>query len=132
LLGYPLSELNPDYEAEPLFMSPLNFRCSSCGAKTQIIDTKEHGYNSEIARLEGEQSFDSNYRGSGQPQEALCPQCEGSEFSITVKCLHSHFDLIEDEPDLEPRVQDFFDGFECFGTCSSCGEMTSFAGCELA
>jgi hypothetical protein len=39
LLGYPLSELNPDYNDNPLYMSPLSLRCSSCGSQKQIIDT---------------------------------------------------------------------------------------------
>lgn len=131
VLGHSLKDCNPKYDGSPVFVSPLAFECSACGKTTEIIDTQEHGYNSEIGKLEGG-GGDSNYRGSGERQPIPCPQCNASEFSVTARFLHSHFDLIDDEPELEPRAQEFFDGFDCVGKCAACNAESSLAGFELA
>ncbi len=131
LLGHPLVDCDPEYDGPPRFVSPLAFLCSSCGKATEIIDTEQHGYNSEINKAAGE-SDDSNHRGSGKRQSVPCPKCGGGEFTITAFCAHSHFDLIEDEPELEPRAQEYFDSFDCHGTCVSCGKESSLAHFELA
>lgn len=47
-------------------------------------------------------------------------------------CAHPHFDLIEDEPELEPRAQEYFDAFDCRGKCTGCGDEYSLANFELA
>ena len=130
LMAHPLAKYNPDYHGPPVFISPLAFRCAPCGKTTPIIDTQRHGYNSEIDKP-GE-SLDSNYRGTGRRQEVPCPKCGGREFSLTAFCAHSDFDLIEDEPELEPRAQEYFDWFECRGACASCGKQSSLADFELA
>ena len=79
LLGHPLKQCNPEYDGPPLFVSPLAFLCSSCGKSTELIDTKQYGYNSEIGKPEG-QSWDSISRGSGDRQSVPCPECGASEF----------------------------------------------------
>ena len=104
LLGHSLKDCNPEYDGPPSFVSPLAFLCTSCGKTTEIIDTKQHGYDSEISKPEG-MSWDSNYRGSGQRQSAPCPQCGASEFSIKAMCSHPHFDHIEDQPELASRAR---------------------------
>ncbi len=131
LLGHPLKECNPEYDGPPEFVSPLAFECSSCGKTTEIIDTKQHGYEAEVEKAFGKSS-ESNLRGSGKRQSVPCPKCGAREFSITGYCCHSHFDLIEDEPELEPRAQEYFDAFDCRGTCAACGEDSSLANFELA
>jgi len=130
LLGHSLKECNPEYDGPPLFVSPLAFLCSSCGKTTEILDTKQHGYNSEISK--GGENYDSNYRGTGARQAVPCPECGTSEFSMTAFCAHPHFDLIEDEPELEPRAQEYFDSFDCRGKCAACGKESSLANFELA
>lgn len=131
ILGHPLRNLAPDYDGPPAFASPLSFACSSCGTTTPIIDTGLHGYNSEVSKDEG-RSCDPNYRGSGRGEAIPCPHCGAAGFSVRVMCGHSHFDLIEDEPELEPRAQEFFDSFQCRGTCSACGKGSTLASFELA
>src|SRR5262245_7005437 len=79
LLGYPLKDFNPEYDGPPTFVSPLAFLCSSCGRTTEIIDTKQHGYNSEIDKAAGQKSWDSNYRGTGPRQSAACLECGAAE-----------------------------------------------------
>jgi hypothetical protein len=46
--------------------------------------------------------------------------------------MHAHFDLIEDYPELEPRVQDFFDAFGRDGKCTTCGTESNIGDFELA
>jgi hypothetical protein len=131
LLGHPLSSCNPEYAGSPCYVSPLAVQCGSCGRTTELIDTKIHGYNAEISKLD-DGIGDSNYRGSGDRAIVTCPECGGNEFSFTVHFGHSHFDLIQDEPELEPRAQEFMDGFDCRGLCTSCGAEASRANFELA
>jgi hypothetical protein len=128
LLGHPF---NNGRGNESLFVSPLAFQCSSCGKTTEIIDTKRHGYNAEIDKMEGK-SYDFNARGTGERQAVPCPSCGGLDFSLTALCAHSHFELIEDQPELEPLAQEFFDSFICRGKCGSCGKESNLAGFELA
>ena len=131
LLGHPLKDCNPNFDGPLVFVSPLAFLCSSCGKTTEIINTKKHGYNAEIAKMEGGVG-DSNYVGKGKRKSVPCPKCGGTEYSLTAYFGHPHFDLIEDEPALEPRVQEYFDSFSCFGKCASCGRDSSLVGFELA
>lgn len=130
LLGHPLKDCNPRYDGPPVFVSPLAFFCSSCGKTTEIIDTKQHGYNSEISKPG--KSYDSNYRGTGKLQAVPCPECGEPEFSITALCAYPDFDLIEAEPELEPRAQEYIDSFDCLGRCAACGKELSLANFELA
>jgi hypothetical protein len=130
LLGHPLKNCKPGYDGPPLIVSPLAFSCCSCGKTTEIIDTKQHGYNSAISKPA--KSRDSNYRGTGKRQAVPCPECGEREFSIMVLCAHSNFDLIEDFPELEARTQEYFDSFNCAGICASCGKKSSLASFELA
>jgi hypothetical protein len=131
LLGYPITDFNPTYNGPPMFVSPLAFLCSSCDKTTEIIDTQQHGYDSEISKPYGKSS-DTNRRGTGPRQVMQCSKCRRQEFSMTAVCTYSDFDLIEDEPGLEPRVQEYFDSFGCFGTCAECGQESCMAGFELA
>ena len=130
ILGYSLRDVMPDYHGTEVFVSPMAFLCSACGATTELIDTAKHGYNSEISTME--ESSDATVRRTGERKKFACPGCQGETFSVKTTFGHSHFDLIEDEPDLEPRAQDFFDSFNCRGQCEKCGQWADFASFELA
>lgn len=131
VLGYSLRDFSPEYEGAEFFISPLGFRCVSCGKTTEVIDTGLHGYNAEISKLDGG-GGDSNVRGAGERKSFPCPQCRGQVFLLVLRFAHAHFDLMEDEPELEPRAQDFFDAFACEGTCVSCDATTNVTNFELA
>lgn len=132
LLGYSLTTANPSYKGPLLYISPLAFRCSKCAQVTEVFDSDQHGYNPEIDRLAGETPKGTQYRGSGDRTAFPCPKCAATEFSVVARCLHSHFDLIEDEPELESRSQEFFDSFDVRGTCSHCGTTAGIANFETA
>lgn len=109
-------------------LSPLAFRCSKCAMVTDVFDSNRHGYNSEIGSGGG-----CGYPlGTGEPTAFACPKCSGTDFSVSGHFMHSHFDIIEDEPELEPRAQDFFDSVDFRGTCTGCGATVGFANFETA
>lgn len=132
LLGHSLQDCNPEYDGPPSFGSPLAFLCASCDQITEIIDTKKHGYDSEMGLAGEGKSWDVNYHGSGPRQVVQCPNCSRNEFAITTNYSHSHFDHVEDEPELEPRAQDYFDCFACRGKCTECRTESVLASFELA
>lgn len=131
VLGYQLGDFNPEYKGGDRFIGPLAFRCSACDRVTEVIDTKQHGYNSEIGKPDGK-SWDSNYRGTGERVTIPCPGCKGQLFSVTTEFGHQHFDLVEDEPELEPRAKEYFDSFALRGRCVGCGKESVLTDFELA
>lgn len=126
LLGYPLGELKSDYSGPVLFVSPLAFQCSSCDRLIEIIDTDKHGYDGECGHGA------ATIRGEGERSAYTCQSCGAMTFRVATCFQHSHFDIIEDEPDLEPVAQNYFDWFACTGSCTNCGEENSFGDYELA
>ena len=131
LLGHDLRRFNHGYEGAPLFVSPLHFVCVTCGRHGLIIDTEKHGYNAEISMIEGGVG-DSNYRGDGEGPAVPCSSCGSHIFEMTAVFAHTHFDLIDDEPDLLPKAQDFFDSFWLEATCTGCGSTQTPASYETA
>jgi hypothetical protein len=71
-------------------------------------------------------------RGEGEPIAAACSACGEQQFTFKLCFMHAHFDLIEDEPELEPRAQDYFDAFNCDGKCVKCDQEASLANYETA
>jgi|GEM_PF-1480326 hypothetical protein len=126
ILGYPLGDLKPTYDGPVVFVSPLAFQCSSCDRAIEIIDTAKHGYDGECGH--GAATF----RGEGDRATFACQSCNESTFRVATCFQHSHFDIIEDEPELEPVAQNYFDWFACKGVCTSCGEEQCFGDYELA
>jgi len=130
--GHPLSQLNPDYAGAELHMSPLTFECVACGRRACFFDSGEHGYDAECARKYGGSYRGASYRGEGLGQAASCPGCGGQEQRITAEFSHPDFDIIEDDAELEPVVQDFFGGFRCHAACVACGHQWTLGSFELA
>jgi hypothetical protein len=131
VLGYPLRDYVRDYSGPETFLSPLAFRCAKCGMLTELIDTNEHGYDAENGKELKSEYRGATIRGNGERIAFPCRNCKKTEIEPTARFFHSHFDLIEDFPELEPRVQDFFDAFGCSGKCTTCGTESSIADFEL-
>ena len=112
-------------------MSPLAFKCSECGRCTEIIDTHVHGYDGEYDRRFGKVNKTTK-RGGGAREIFLCHKCESAEFTAVGSFPHSHFDHIEDEPELEPYAMDFFDSFALKAVCTSCRHEMFVCSYELA
>jgi hypothetical protein len=126
ILGYPLRDLEASYEGPVLFVSPLAFQCANCDRVIQIIDTNKHGYDGECGHGA------ATIRGEGERATFACQFCCEMTFRVATSFQHSHFDIIEDEPELEPVAQNYFDWFACKGVCTNCGEEQGFGDYELA
>ena len=123
VLGYPLRDLNPDYDG-PDFIGPLGFDCSACGKVTEILDTDVHGYHAESAKIEGGIG-PVKIRGEEARCHFPCSACGANLFVVTIGFIYwpGAFDLFLDEPDLP--IQEFFNEFLCYGRCVSCGEVSA-------
>ncbi len=131
VLGYSLRKLNKKYKGDELLVSPIAFRCGSCGRTIEMIDTAQHGCDAECAKRFGGKVF-PGYRGEGERDGSACPECGADVHRVRAEFYFAHFDLIDDEPDLEPVAQEFFDAFGCSGICEACGHEWLIASFELA
>ena len=117
--------------ADPLFMG--NCHCRDCQKASGGAYEPDIGLPAAALKITGAVKYYDGKADSGNTlSRGFCPECGASEFSITAFCSHPHFDLIEDEPELEPRAQEYFDSFDCRGTCTGCGKASSLANFELA
>lgn len=131
VLGYPIRKLNTAYGGDEMFVSPIAFRCAACGRVAELLDTAQHGYDAECAKRFGGKVF-PGFRGEGERDGSACPECGADAHRVRAEFYFAHFDLIEDEPDLAPVAQEFFDAFGCFGSCDACGHNWLIASFELA
>ena len=131
VLGYSLADLNPRYEGPLLFVTPLAFQCCRCERVTEIIDTDRHGYDGENKQKFGGVGA-ATYRGEGERKTFNCGECGKTHFTVTAGFQYSDFDHVEDEPDLEPVAQDYFDWFVSTGVCAACGKSQCIGDYELA
>jgi hypothetical protein len=119
--GYSLKRYNEGYTGDA-FVGPLAFECSRCGTVRDILDTAKHGYHAEIG------SSSCHIRGEGAGERFVCTQCNGSRFWVlaTFFFWEAAIDLIEDQPELAPRAENFFNEFQAHGRCASCGHLSRF------
>ncbi len=127
LLGYSLREFNTKFKGKLQFVRPIHFGCSGCYQSSLMID--EHGYHSEVAKLEGGIGS-ATFRGSGETQPFHCHECGREQFTVVVTFIYSDgaFDLFLDEPELP--AANFFDVFEARGKCSECSKTSLIASFE--
>jgi hypothetical protein len=131
VLAYPLSSLDATFRGEEFWVSPMRLRCEQCSKVTEIIDTARHGYDAQLAAISG-RKHGGGYRGSGDPTAVHCPRCGAVNCSVRARFSHPHLDLFEDEPQLRPRAQEFFDVFTLRAKCCGCGEDWKVTSFELA
>lgn len=131
VLGYPLDELAGEASLKGQFAGPLAFRCAACDKVTEMFDSAAHGYNAEISKGSS-LKHDGGYRGEGPRVAAACPKCSRASGAVACEFTHSHFDHIEDDPNLLDAAQDYFDGFGCKATCAECGHARWVSEYELA
>lgn len=121
-LGYPLKDYNTEYDGPECFLSPLTLECSQCKKTTEILDTDQHGYHAEVARLQGDEVGSAKLRGEGPPQAFLCPTCKGGVFSVTVGFVFWYPDELAEEFDGD--WEDLFSVFLCNCKCAGCGQVS--------
>jgi hypothetical protein len=130
VLGYSGRKFNPEYKGPESFVGPLAFRCASCAKVAEIMDPAIHGLNGEIDRRAGRVSKDSRLTGERKPFP--CLDCAATSYAVTLGFSFDHFDVVEDEPELESVSQDWFHSFSCNGRCVKCGKQQTIANYETA
>jgi predicted RNA-binding Zn-ribbon protein involved in translation (DUF1610 family) len=64
------SWINPDnFDNTPVFLSPMSLECTTCGKRTDLIDTDAHGYDAKLGHIL------ATARGRGDPSVYECPEC---------------------------------------------------------
>lgn len=100
ILGYPLSDYNPNCKDAPDFVGPLLLRWDD-DSETCVFDSDIHGYHGEL-------NSSAKIRGSGNAKIYNCIRCGHDRFRVAVQFDYwdACDDLLEDEPELP--VQDYF------------------------
>ncbi len=123
VLGYPLGDFNTGYKGPMLFVTPLGYDCAACGKVTDFLDTDQHGYNSEIGKLEGG-GGSAAYRGEGKRTRFVCPTCRKDRVEVTMQFAYwdGALEVLEEDPSLP--AADFFNMAVCLAKCVGCGTVT--------
>jgi hypothetical protein len=123
ILGHSLSRYNPDYHGDEL-ISPLFLSWKGRTDQVPLFDSDVHGYH-------GEMGDSAKLRGDGPPNGFRCPNCSGSEFTVSVQFDYGEacHDLAEDDPDL--AVEDYFQNILVGGQCMNCDVATRVLDMDL-
>tara|TARA_R110002111_G_scaffold262414_2_gene338422 strand:+ start:19 stop:531 length:513 start_codon:yes stop_codon:yes gene_type:complete len=122
VLGYPLSDYNPNCKDDPDFVGPLSLRWSPT-ASAVVFDSDIHGYH-------GEMDSSAKIRGEGDPKSLTC-DCGNSRFRVDVQFDYCDAceDLVDEEPDLP--AHDYFSNVVFRGTCTACGNTHEILNMDL-
>ena len=120
ILGYDLSEYNPEHKGPLEFISPLTLRWGDDSTHC-IFDSDIHGYN-------GEMDSSAKMRGRGEAMTFPCPKCRCDIFLVGVQ-FNYHDDLF-DEFEVD-EVSDLYHNIIIHGTCSSCFHQVSVLDMDL-
>jgi hypothetical protein len=124
VLGHPLGALKPGVGERyaGLLVSPLSFRCDTCGETTEFLDTAVHGEGARSASFDGGVGC-AAVRGEGEPTPAACPRCRRTRAGVNV-ILNYHHDRIQDFRD-DPNfaLVEYFDGVVVECVCEACGHV---------
>jgi DNA-directed RNA polymerase subunit RPC12/RpoP len=117
LLGHRLSDYTDSPDCEDIFVSPLGFKCASCGVITELLDTDRHGYHACLG-------CSSKIRGKGRRSAYACRDCSGLEFTVLVAFLFwaGAIEVFLDEPD--GAFEESFNEFLCYCSCAGCGRVS--------
>jgi hypothetical protein len=112
--------------SETLFVSPLAFRCGSCGNVTELFDTAIHGYDAEIGGIQ------TNYRGVGKRAEFACDKCGPRQLHVFVRFEYPD-DLFSPYcQEFRGREHEMFSWFSVIGNCEGCGRLLQVTDFECA
>jgi hypothetical protein len=124
VLGHPLGPLKPDVAQEyaAWLVSPLSFRCDTCGQTTEFLDTAVHGEGARFASYGGGVGCCA-IRGEGEPTPAACPRCQRTRVWANA-IFNYHDDRIQDFLD-DPNfaLVEYFDWFTLECVCTECGHV---------
>ena len=122
VLGYPLSDYNPNCKDDPDFVGPLSLRWTP-DSSAVVFDSDLHGYH-------GEMDSSAKIRGKGDTKTFAC-DCGNARFRVDVQFDYCDAceDLIDDEPDLP--AHDYFSNVVFRGTCTACGSTHEILNMDL-
>jgi hypothetical protein len=106
-----------------IFISPLAIECPACGRVSEILDTKQHGWD-------GEQGCDCNMTGKGPRMRFPCPRCGEVPMAVAPGFSYQGDDF--DPKAWDGRPQDYFGAYWLYGKCSKCGKIVDITGFECA
>jgi len=113
LLGHDLRTLNPEYDGDPLFVTPLFVQWQGASRPTLLLDTDIHGYHGELGGS-------AKFRGSGDPDTLSCAGC-GADLFVFDAEFHYWDDTVDqwtEEPEM--AVQNYFSVFTLHARCRAC------------
>ncbi len=120
-LGYPLIN-----RGVPIFVSPLALQCATCKKVTELIDTKVHGYDSELGHTS------ATIRGKGERQPFACKTCGVRPMIAYARFEHSDETLYDSTGELIGKEQDLFTWFSLVGRCDGCEQLVNVSDFECA
>lgn len=110
-----------------------SLRCISCGKQTLLFDPIAHGYNAEIAVMDGYASELVRLTTSDSPvssENYKCLSCGEGEVAIFARFEYSA-NRIED-PEFADRPQDFFSWLTVVTECPKCSKLSTVVDYECA
>lgn len=117
---------NPDFHNQLVTLSPLELECADCRAKTPLLDTAVHGYDSELGH------GSATVRAQGAPVVFECPSCGQQPLRAFVRFEYPD-DLFDgDFPEFAGRQQELFTWFNLVGWCPQCSQLLAVADFECA
>ncbi len=107
-------------------LSPLLLKCQDCDQIKELFDVRKHGLN-------GESELYIDVPIEGDKSKHKCSSCESDIFEILVGFEYA-FDEedVEEDEELNERVQDFFTWFILYGQCVKCSSLELIADIECA
>ncbi len=115
--------VHPDRPPEKVFVSPLSFRCESCGAVTQLLDTAVHGYDA----LNG-----GDYNMHGEGEQELFSEQAGRVIAFFSYQGFEGNELEEMAAELGAPPADLFDTCAVYLAVLGSQELVPVADFELA
>lgn len=117
---------NPDFNNVVVFLSPIVLECSTCGKKTDLLDTDVHGYDAELGH------GSATARAKGDRAVFECPECGRQPLEVFARFEYPD-DLFDDDfPEAKGREQDLFTWFSLHGRCTECAQMLAVTDFECA
>jgi hypothetical protein len=110
---------NPDFNNMEVVLSPIELSCTACSARTLLVDTAIHGYDSELG------NGSATVRAQGSAAEVPCEKCSATSLQVYIRFEYPE-DLFDGEFDDFPGgKEDLFSWVSVAARCSQCGSLST-------
>lgn len=117
---------NPDYDSDPITLSPIDLECEVCRTITALLDTDIHGYDPEVG------AGSATRRAEGERVVFECPICGRQPFQMFARFEYSDDLFDRNYSEFAGKEQELFSWFSLVGRCSQCSQMLPIADFECA